>query len=408
MKVFSLVIGAKETKEPWDLVYRTDGAYFCNPDTMKYEKIIGSEPNRPLLTFKDKISLSKGDLINLKEDVDTTVGRVFVNTIAITIPLGDKIDFQNSEFDISKVELEIAKRLVTDPEYRKEDEIVPENPILVREYLKFTDTILSLEGYSQLCVPSASPKTLTSHPDIPKIRKALLEEYKDQLDDPVIVAKIEKVLTDLDREWIKGDVSEGFFIKGKHFDEIRKKMHVIYGTQSAFDTDPELIPTSLNEGWDIEKLPGMINSLREGSYARGKGTGLGGYATKVVDIMLQNIAITEDDCGSKLGWTTVPTEDTLGDFIGFYRILSNGKPELMTEDNIKPLIGKEIVTRSPQFCKTPKLKFCKTCLGEPNALNPKALTSNVAGVTTTLMLLEMKKFHVSNLEITNYDINEVF
>lgn len=407
ISLFSIVLS--DSKPSVERVYyKPDGVYYFDPETEAYILIAGSSGDRPLLDFNSKLELKSGDLPNVKSDITTTIGQCLVNVFALVFPFGDKIDYINGEFDLDKVESIIADRLTTDPEYQTDKDTIHEDPIYVDEYLTFTNTITALEGFSQLCVPSASPKSLTTDPRIPIVREELLEKHKDELDDPVVVAKIEKILTDMDREWIKGDVSEGFFIKDKHFKETRKKMHVIYGAQKAFGSDPELIGTSLSEGWDTDKLPGMINSLREGSYARGKGTGLGGYAVNIINAMLQNVAITEDNCGSKLGWKRLVTQEAKEDFIGYYRVLKSGNSELITDKNITSLHGSEVVMRTPQFCKTGKPKYCKECMGVPNSEYEKALTSYAAAIASTLMAQEMKKMHVSNLQTTTYDIGSVF
>ncbi len=401
---FSVVRNSTLENKPFEIDNGLGQYTFYNPETEVMEIIEDSDTKAPLFGFKDVINLKPGDVQNLKVAATVTVGQLLVNMISLVFPLGDKIDFVTGEFDIKVIERIVASRLTTNVKYQDKNSRVVDNPIFVDEYLLFIDSTLALEGFSQLCVPSASPKALTTDPNIPKRRKELLTQYKDQLDDPTVIAKIEEELVAMDRAWIKGDISEGFYHLEKHYKTARKKMHVMHGLERGFGQEPELVDGSLSEGWDTEKLPAMVNSLREASYARGKGTGLGGYATKIVNRMFQNVDIDGDDCGSKLGWDVDITQANLVKYIGFYRIKSNGDPELIDEKNGPSFIGKSIIKRSPQFCKGPDGKFCRVCMGTPNTESPHALAAYTSAITSTLMNLEMKKMHSNTLSTTLYDI----
>src|SRR5690606_16419766 len=118
-----------------------------------------------------------------------------------------------------------------------------------------------LGGFTQLWVPAASPKALQTHPDAPKLRAELLEKYKDRLHDPAVIAEIQNALVALDKEWLKGDPVEGFFLGDKVWNTARKRMFTIHGPESGFEEggDAELIVNSLDEGWDITKMPVMVN-----------------------------------------------------------------------------------------------------------------------------------------------------
>ena len=68
-----------------------------------------------------------------------------------------------------------------------------------------------MEGFTQLCVPAATKKSIITNPLIKERINQLKEEYKDSLNDPVTIAKIDAEVEKMDREWIKGDPSERFF-----------------------------------------------------------------------------------------------------------------------------------------------------------------------------------------------------
>src|SRR5690606_40402980 len=91
------------------------------------------------------------------------------------------------------------------------------------------------------------------------------EKYKDRLHDPAVIAENQNALVALDKEWLKGDPVEGFFLGDKVWNTARKRMFTIHGPESGFEEggDAELIVNSLDEGWDITKMPVMVNRSEE-------------------------------------------------------------------------------------------------------------------------------------------------
>lgn len=407
LETFSKTEKSGNAKHPLGLTITGKQYSFTNPITNQVEVIEDSDSTRPLFTFQDKINLKAGDLVNLKEDVSTTTGQVIVNAYMLINPFKDKVDYQAGIFDINKVEDEIAKRLVDDVQYTNSKSYKVDNPIYVSEYMEFIDSSLGLEGFSQLAVPSATPRMLSTDPNIEKRKKELLEQNKDNLDDPSVIANIEAELVEMDKQWMKGDVGEGFLTTDKQYGEVRKKLHIMYGLQTGFGETSDTATNSLVQGWGAEEMPGMVNALREASYARGKGTAMGGYETKIVNRMLQNVNIGSDDCGTDLGWDVTLTSKEIKNYIGFYYVNSSKKPVLITEDNKNSLVGKTIRLRSPQFCKEKGETYCKTCMGKPNSENENALSAYVAEITSRLMTLQMKAMHNTQLKNTTFTLDSI-
>lgn len=389
-------------REPIPLqLQRGENHYFyhdpdLNEDVVLNDTSVTEAPFR----FTDKLKLKSDDVPNLTKDLESTYGNLLANFIVLVYPFGEKIGYIEGEFKIKAIEKEIERRLTSSPENGKAED--PE-AIYVHEYLNYVDAILSLDGFSQLCVPSATAKTMTRDPRIPEIRAQLLEKYKDSLDDPATIAKIDAELVKVDREWMKGDLGEGFYRKDKSYEVVRKKAHLMHGAETGFQDGQkvDVITNSLSEGWDIEKLPGMVNSLREGSYSRGAMTALGGESTKTINRIFQNTTIKEKDCESKLGWDREITKKNAGQYIGFFRIIPSGVEEI-TEDNHEKFIGKTITLRTPMFCKTPKTGFCETCMGRKASENPNALGALAAEVGSTLMSLMMAAMHGKSLKTEEY------
>ena len=379
--------------------------YYQDPDTQEPVYLTDTDIKHPAFSFKETLNLKPGDLPNVKEPVKTIYGNALFNAVALVFPFKDKIDFITGPIKVTDVEKLIEKRLTTDPEYQKKDSFKAKDPIYVSEYLQFTDAVLSLEGLSQLCVPSASERSMTHDPQIQKVRDELLEKYKDQLHDPAVVSKIESVLIEMDKEWIKDDLSAGFYTKDKYFDIVRKKAFLMMGYEAGFNVSPATITQSLNEGWDMDSMPAMVNSLREGSYSRGDLTAQGGYATKIVNRMFQNAKISEEDCGSTLGWSVTLTKETLKEYYGFYYLKAQ-KPVLIDEEHGASLIGQTVILRTPMFCKTARQGFCKTCLGQSISENESGLTAVVSSMTSQLMLIMMGAAHAKALKTARYDVKK--
>ena len=372
--------------------------WFHDPESGEGVVLEDTDVNVPPFSFREPIKLKAGAIANLDKDITSNYGRLLANAIALVYPLGDKIPYVEGEFSIGQIEKEIAHRLTTDPEYQDRNSFKPEKPIFVSEYLTFVDALLSMEGYSQLCVPSATERTMTRDPRIPELRKQLLEKYKDRLNDPAVIAQIDAELIKMDKAWIKGDLGEGFYRKDKSYNIVRKKAHLMHGYESGFGLEPATIENSLSEGWDIDKLPAMVNSLREGAYGRGKMTAMGGFATKTVNRMFQNTGLSDTDCETKMGWEREVTKN----HEGFYYLNTSGKTVLIDENNIGGLIGKTVKMRTPQFCKTRGSSFCRYCVGEPNAENKNALGAHAAALTSQLMDISMQAAHGRELKTVEY------
>lgn len=373
--------------------------YRGSEDVVTYLEGVGV--NVPAYAFKEEVVVGPGDIPNLHKNITTTYGNLLVNWLLLVYPFGDKIDYMEGAIDIPRIEKIIEARKKDTP-----PEGTPRDPkgIYVDEYHKFNEAAFSLAGYTQLCVPSASAKTMTTDPQIAIRRKELMDQYRDRLHDPVIQAKIDAELIAMDKAWIKGDPSEGFFIKGKSFDVVRKKLFLYQGKEQGFGTDSPVIETSLADGWNIDNLPAMGNSLREGSYNRGFMTALGGEATKFNYRIFQNTVVSEEDCGTKVGLPITIGESEAKYFISSTVLTADlGKIEL-TEENIKDFIGKPIILRSPAYCKTAGINFCATCMGKKIASTPTAISTYAADVGSVFLSTFMKAMHGKSLAVARYDL----
>lgn len=410
LEAFSIFRPGKTHPYDYGLFKTEDNRWaFYNPAASTgFDYIDDADPNLPVFRPLEKLELPAGSLRNQSEAVVTAYGTALVNQLLLVWPFGSKIPYMNGRVTIDAIEKIIEKRW---------DDAAPEQegndgPIRTSEYLRYQKAAGQLPGFSQLCVPSATPKTMTCDPNMIIRRNELLELHKDELHDPVVVAGIMKELTEMDREWLKDDPGARFYIKGKAYDVVRAKLYIMQGFSTGFGLEPELITTSLAEGWDVKKLPAMINQLRDGSYGRGAQTALGGVEVKNNNRMYQNSVVAPEDCGSQRGLRMRIDKTTQPHLIGFYELI-NGQSVLIDEETVVKKFGEMIVVRSPAYCLTGANiaganNYCRCCMGEGIASTPQALGTYAAAIGSLLMDVFMKLMHGKSLTTADMDLDEVF
>lgn len=400
-----------EGMKPWDILYidpeqhESSSLVFIDGDgnivTLSDYAFDDKDPTPPY-RFKDKVTLTSEDMPNLKQGkITTTYGNILANWLLCVYPFGDKIEYFEGKFGIKKVEKEIEKLLTDEP---KEGESRDPSKIYIDEYTRFRRAASLIDGLTQLAVPSATAKSMTRSPDTEKFRDELLKKYEGQLHDPAVGAKIDKAMVDFDRAWMEGDDAMGFYIKDKSFNIVRKKTHSLMGHESAFnDTgEGEMISRSLSEGIDVDKLPAMINSLREGSYDRGTSTALGGEAVKFILRVMQNSTVEEPDCKSKLTMPMSITDDKKETFVGNY-IIEGGTLKELTNENINSYVGKVVAMRSPLFCRTANAGFCATCIGRRYGEHSNSLPTAASNVGSTFLNTFLALMHGVELKTSKLD-----
>jgi hypothetical protein len=401
--------------EPYDIVITSEdkvGIYCIDPTSeMKPVKIEGATQTEPIFQMKDRIKLLPGDLPSVKEEIDTTCGNVLVNAMVLIWPFGDKIPFQVGRINGIKLEAMLASKLHDTPE---EGATRDKDKIYVDELIKYCDAMAALGSLATLNVPAASPKILTIDPSVIKRRDELLKENADRLHDAATLAKIEAELVAMDKATMKGDPSEGFMISGKQWDVCRKRQFIMLGAEPGFgETQHGVKPieTSLREGWQVKRMPEMIDNLRSGSYNRGAETAMGGESVKYFYRVFQNTRVAEDDCGSTSGLKWKITEDNFKRFVGLHRAditvkttdkAAKAEASRLTPEVLKSLIGKTIEVRTPMLCKTQSPSFCARCVGDSLAMTPTGLHIAASDVGSAFMLVFMKKMHGVALKTSRY------
>lgn len=413
ISAFSLIAEGPEDWKfdpyPYRIVQTRTGHFFVNPDdTQNLLPIENTDPNQPPFYLHDQIRLVRAnDIPNVYEErIDTSYGNLLFNYVGLIWPFHDKIPFMEGRVGAEQIEDLILPRLVDDPPEGENPQLGEPRQanIFVREYLKFADAMFYMAGFTQLCVPATTEKTMTAPPGVVEFKQQLLDENKDRLHDPAVIAKIDKQLVQYDANYLKGDRGEGFLISKKSRENVRRKLFLMHGAETGLEerVEVDLIPNSLSQGWDISKFPAMNDSLRAGSFNRGAQTMLGGEAVKWLLRASSNMTVTQEDCGSRLGNYVDLSESNKKRHMGRHVILHNGHEEL-TPDNVGKYLGTTVMFRSPMFCRLEKTDFCKACVGARLAANPTALSSSISDYGSAFLAIFMSAAHAKALQVARMD-----
>lgn len=416
-----------DTAYPYQLVRSNmrDSNYYC-VDPMDKSLLIcidNTNTTKPLFTIDEPVLLKPNDLLNVKEEVLTTYSAAIINAYVLIYAFGAKIPYMHDMRNGSKLDKLIASLCVDYPEdfLSKDQEYLdeciskldPKDPaIYVHELKKYSFTLAALPGFSTICAPAGNLKTMSVNPAIIARRDELLKEHADKLHDPVVMTNIINELAAMDMDDFKDDPARGFFIKDKSFFVSRMKAHILYGIEYGMDKtslNPTVIKTSLAEGIRVDDLPALVDSSRAASYDRGNQTALAGAGVKEIYRALQNVTVLDTPCNTKLGLLLPIETGNVEELVGRYGIdISTGKSFLVAKEWVEKNIGKNIIMRSPMYCKAPGMSYCPQCVGD--AYSKSATGLHIAGsdILSIFMNDSMKAMHGKVASTKVLDINSVF
>ena len=343
--------------------------------------------------------LKPGDVENVIENIDnTTWGDILFNSRVLVYSCGDLIPYVLGPVNLGSIEERIVKHMADNP---KPGEEPKPGQMYVFNYMRFGKAVGDLAGY-ELFVPSVTERALQSPPNRNELRDSLLEQYKGQLEDPVVQTKIQTAMVDSYKDWIKGDPSEGFIYKNKSINTALKRMFLIHGPEAGFEEGGRatLVINSLEEGIDTTHYPTMVNSLRAGSYYRGALTALAGEDVDLMARVFQNARILPDFCGTKETYEVKISKDYIGRTLDI-----NGKMIKISEENLPEYSGKMLGMYSSAYCKSARSDACAVCMGDKLAAFPESMGSMVGDIPSTMMLVMMGSAHAKELKTTPIDID---
>ena len=360
-----------------------------------------------LFSLREEIKVDPSYSRIIKEETITTVGRFLVNMIIIDYPFRGNINYINDNISVGKIESMLEPILKDNPENNIEEN---DPSIYVEDYLRFVSALGFLAGLSQLSVQGTTERSLVAPPGITEYKKKLLEEYGDRIKDPIVFQEFENKLIEFDAQYLKGDPGAELFLSGnKNRRVVRKQMFLSMGAEPGMDDTklPNPIINSLEEGWEVDKIPDVLNTQRSGSFSRGAATALGGELTKWLTRASANLRVEGDDCGTKLGTRVIIRENEKSRYIDRYIITDKGAI-LLTKDNIDSFVGKRVAIRSAMFCKNNGLTYCKTCLGKNLASNELGLSMAVSEVGSKFMGISMSAMHTVSADLVEILETDLF
>lgn len=396
-----------------DIVRVTDGR--GNKFTGIVSSIVNDIVSLEILADADHVCFSATDVLLVGPDMvreyfpntklasttwgDTTVGRVLVNFICFQYPFSYKLfAYKNGPIDPNKMTDEVSHEVLL-------------KHATIAELEKSFDYAYFIGHFTELATPSMTVKSLQTSPNISAIKKKFVEEHKGEMDNPLVVQKLEKLLIEEDKKYLGDDESTVFFdgLGKSSYGLKRKKLFLTVGGVADFEGSGgvEFIENSLMEGWTKEALPAIANESRRGSYDRGVETAKGGAETKLLMRAFQDATISEDDCGTK---RTIKVDCSQFDGKQFIdRTIRVGNDDVVvTAENLdKYVTGKVINLYSPLTCAT-KADFCYKCCGRrAKELNARQLGVQTVKLTSKIMSISMKSMHGTTLEVIHNDLENI-
>ncbi len=363
-------------------------------DKEEFEEIEGFKLGQPLFDKDELVTLPKNIIPFIEEKMETTYGIFIINLILFWFPYKGKVKYINGKIEaktVNGVGFELLKN----------------NKSTVEEHIKFENAANMITCLSQVGVPAASRRSITPNPKIKEFKRKLLQENKDKLNDPAVIVQIQNEIVKMDKEYLKGDTSMGFFIQSKNFNVHRLKLMGMYGAEPDFYNENKLnlMDTSLSEGWNKDHMMLLFNQLRAGIYARGKDTALGGVSTKITTRIFQNYRIENDDCLATEGLHIRLTENNYKTYVGRSIV---GRKSPLEEDELKTKAKKNdvIEIRSPAYCKSPGTTYCKKCLGDNVLISGMGLNAQCVITTSNFMSVAMAAMHSKELKIGRYSFKD--
>lgn len=411
----SLITTTNEDASKWDkdpypfrIVKKLDG-YYCviKGDTVNnLEKIDDASVDKPIFDIYTPMRVKPDDYVNLKTEVDVTVGNYLSNWIYIAHCVGAKIEYIPTQFTPGQV---ANKFLVDFRDDVEEGEQEDPKAFYPREYELLADAAAMANGLAEIIVQTPTRNALKTHPDMYKVRDAFWAKNQHRKDDPSAVAEISAIMQKLDNEHLAQDQSADFY-KSNKLATARGKLFQSVGAEPGLSGDMTKmtnIATSLNEGWQIETLVNQFDTARYGSYYRGAMTMYGGVIVKEIQRAAGNLQAFESDCGDNRGIERYITSPIIPHIV--LRTIIDGNKSVFIEDEqmAGQYVGKSIRVRSPQRCKAQGGGICYTCLGRLLSSSKNGLSAAAQREGSKMMGAFMKANHGKVTKAVRINLDEI-
>jgi len=344
-----------------------------------------------------KIILKSGDVANLNERVETTIGRAIANKLLKLDPFGKFFPYDNKSIFINDFINLATFHLIKGDVNTEQMTILFKNSVWL---VRFADLIL----------PSLSQKVLTMPASSKKLKAELIEKHKDLIKngDPAYVNMVEMPVLEDIKKSLKDDPSFMLYYTGKP--SIGNNLKQTIGTFSPIfniSTGKYDISTgNLLEGHDPKIYNSIANMNISGTYSRNIETQNGGAMVKTIynSMSTMRAAPAGTDCGTTIYKNVELTNDNKNSYMWNY-IFDNGRTILLTPDIINKYIGTICNFRSTLYCKyDSKFEICNKCCGEiPYKTNLLTIGLLSSRLPFQIVNSSLKAFHDSTISLT--DIN---
>lgn len=369
-----------------------------NTETRKMEIVA------PYFITSERVHLDPKEYIN-EEEENTNVGIILFNKLLIENMIEDVIPGRFFNDVITKSSFEkILNYIGAGIMDRKISMSDPSDTRLYRFFKAYECWALKCPA---IFSPSYTLGVILPNKDVMKEKEKLLKDNPTTVED---IAKMEDKLVDLAKVKTEGDPGRTLFDSGARgsFSNDYKNMSIMVGSvMNPITHQYDLMTSNYIDGISKKDLPAAGNVVVTSEYPKAIGTARGGYITKQFYAAFQGITLDKhgSDCGTKKGLNIVITEDHASSFIDQY-VMVNGKPILLSPENINSFIGKRVLLRSPMYCIGDK--YCNICMGE----RYYKVSIDAVGLTSTrmsneLMKKNLKLRHNMKVKLTHIDANSV-
>ena len=266
---------------------------------------------------------------------------------------------------------------------------------------------------------SLSETLLSLPPAAKKLREKLLTENKDAIaaNDPQAAVHIERAVVNAALEEMRksGDPSMAIFDSGCGIDPYNQYKTIMVMKGAVQDNTGEsptgykVITSNYDSGISKEDMPKIADTVVSSAYSSGVFTQDSGTNGKKYNALFQRVRIENrgSDCGTKDCLDIMITKDNAEDYIWRY-IMVNGKPLMLTPENIKQYIDKNVKLRSPVHCKAKDPEYCSVCVGDrPYRIGIRNIGVTMMTISGATLNASLKKKHDISIKLRTITVDDV-
>lgn len=266
---------------------------------------------------------------------------------------------------------------------------------------------------------SLSETLLSLPPAAKKLREKLLAENKDAIaaNDPQAAVHIERAVVNAALEEMRksGDPSMALFDSGCGIDPYNQYKTIMVMKGAVQDNTGEsptgykVITSNYDSGISKEDMPKIADTVVSSAYSSGVFTQDSGTNGKKYNALFQRVRIENrgSDCGTKDCLDIMITKDNAEDYIWRY-IMVNGKPLMLTPENIKQYIDKNVKLRSSVHCKAKDPEYCSVCVGDrPYRIGIRNIGFTMMTISGATLNASLKKKHDISIKLRTITVDDV-